>query len=232
MIESRRSQLIYEIIFLAIGILTIVFSFYDYIPKSGWGYVDYFYVMFSNLAVYFVFVLMVIVFIKTIIAYIKKENDPVTFVKHLTFYAIVYVVLYFLIDWIVLAFMLGDGELKISELGIGNLTFKMILFPILYFVFWIIYYTHGEIRWYDCFLALIIPIIFVILSFVRETVVLNYYGGYPNGSELQYSIGWLYDIYYYGLGFELLFIIIGCLIQYILSLILQTIDKAIGRHLQ
>lgn len=236
MIESRKQQLIYEIVLLVVGALTIFFSFYDYLIGGGWVYLDHTYVVFSNLVNYLIEIFLVVLLVQTIKKYRKKEDGPLTFARHFTFYVLVWMMTYFFLNLIfAYANFVLDGfsiDVVFDDLPIMNTIFTGLVFPVLYLVFWILYYDHGKIRWYDCLLSLIIPIIYIILAYARESVVININEGYPaRGGTFTYAVSLFHDIYYFGVWFQVIIDSVTALIMYIIALIFQTADKSLRKRI-
>ena len=159
MIKNRTTQLMFQTAFCTLGILGIIASFgiFNYTFRTD------FYVHFTNLSNYLCIGIMFIELIETVK---KKEDNYTTKLPLLKFIGLTAILLTFFIFNFILA---GDRNPELN-FYINSVLFHIIL-PIMYFIDWILFYEHKEVKWYYPLVSVSFPVIYAIFIFIRAWIL-------------------------------------------------------------
>ena len=140
MIKNRTAQLIYQTIYLSLGLVGFIASLgiFDNINTIRWD----FYVHFTNISNYFCIGVMLAGLIQTAK---KKEDSYVTAAPLLKFIGMLGILLTFLVFNIMLAG--AEGRDPQANWRIGSLCFHVVL-PVLYIADWFLFRERGKVKWY------------------------------------------------------------------------------------
>lgn len=169
MISNRTAQLIYQSMFVALGVVGIIGSFglYQYDYDEVW------YTYFTNLSNYLCIGVMFAELIQTAK---KTENSLVTVAPKLKFVSVEAI----LLTCLVFNLLLANQPDRTPE---QNVTITCILFhtvlPIAFALDWLLFYRHQLARWFWPLLSTIFPILFVIYIYIRAAF-LNWNPDAPN----------------------------------------------------
>lgn len=211
MIKNRLIQLIYRSIFLALELIGIVQSFgllYGQTPNLDCL------VYYTNLSNYLCFIVTLIVLISTYKHLIKGEmKGNNTIINKLKFYTVIIILVTFLVYNILLTDnMFGEGWNSL-----GNLLLHIIC-PLLFIFDFILFDKHHQIKWYDCLLCTILPLIYVIIILIRGHFLPQDY----NGTIYPYFFLNVNEI---GIGKVLLWVLILLVVFIAIAFIFYLYDK-------
>lgn len=159
MTKNRTAQLIFQSLFLGMGLIGIISSlgFFDYEFKSD------FFIFFTNLSNYFCIGIMLAELIQTAK---KKEDSYVTALSTLKFMG----VLMILLTFFVFNIMLAPKRETYMNFQVTSILFHVVL-PILYIADWFIFYERKKTKWFYPFLSAIVPIVYAIFIYIRAWIL-------------------------------------------------------------
>ncbi len=208
MIKNRVSQIVFQTIYIVLGIIGVIHSL-GYFNKSF----NYdFYLYYTNLSNYICLGMMIAIFISTLKFANKKEDGYITLAPKFKLMCVIMILVTGLVYNILLA---KENTVFEYFTSIGNLILHVIL-PIMFVLDWILFYEHGKVKWYYPLLCTIMPLIYVAFILIRSGIINATIGDsytgllYPyfflNLAELGWGglIGWVF-------GLLVIFIIIGYL---------------------
>ena len=165
MIKNKTAQLIYQTVYITLGIVGIVASLgiFDNINMIRWD----FYVHFTNISNFLCIGVMLSELIQTAK---KKENSYVSASPMLKFIGILGILLTFLVFNIMLAG--AEGRDPQANWRIGSLCFHMVL-PVMYIADWFLFYERKKTKWYYPFVSMAFPVAYVIFLLV-QAFILNF----------------------------------------------------------
>lgn len=163
MIKNRNVQLIFQTIFITLSLFGIIGSL-GYFDKS---FNTDFYAYYTNLSNYICMGLIFASFVQTIKKAKNKEDGFVSVASTFSFLAVILILVTFLVYNILLAKDKSPAEYFLSP---GNLILHLIL-PLMYIAHWIMFYEHGKIRWFNPLLCTVMPLIYVVLIFIRAAII-------------------------------------------------------------
>ncbi len=165
MIKSRTAQLIYQTVYVTLGIVGCIASLgiFDNINTIRWD----FYVHFTNISNYLCLGVMICSLIQTAR---KKENSFVTAAPALKFIGMLGILLTFL----VFNLMLAGAEGRDPQLNwrVGSLLFHVTL-PVMYIADWFLFYERKKCKWYYPILSISFPLGYAIFLLI-QAVILNF----------------------------------------------------------
>ncbi len=163
MFKNRTAQLIYQTIYVTLGIVGTIASLgiFDNINAIRWD----FYVHFTNLSNFLCIGVMLAALIQTAK---KKEDSYVTAVPMLKFIGMLGILLTFLVFNIMLAG--AEGRDPQANWRIGSLTFHVVL-PILYLADWFLFYERKKCKWYYPVASIAFPLAYVIFLLIQAIIL-------------------------------------------------------------
>lgn len=163
MIKNRTAQLIYQTIYLTLGLVGCVASLgiFDNINMIRWD----FYVHFTNASNYLCIGVMLAALIQTVK---KKEDSPVSAAPMLKFIGMLGILLTFLVFNIMLAGAAGRDPQ--ANWRIGSLCFHVIL-PIMYIADWFLFYERKQTKWYYPVASIAFPLLYVIMLLIQAMIL-------------------------------------------------------------
>ena len=163
MIKNRTAQLIYQTVYVTLGLVGCVASLgiFDNINVIRWD----FYVHFTNISNYFCLAVMFAGLIQTAK---KKEDSYVSAVPMLKFIGMLGILLTFLVFNIMLAG--AEGRDPQANWRIGSLLAHVTL-PILYIADWFLFYERKQSKWYYPIASIAFPLAYVIFLLIQAIIL-------------------------------------------------------------
>ena len=163
MIKNRTAQLIYQTIYVTLGIVGFVASLgiFDNIRMIRWD----FYVHFTNISNYFCLAIMLAGLIQTVK---KKEDSYVSAAPLLNFIGMLGILLTFLVFNIMLAG--AEGRDPQANWRIGSLLAHVLL-PIMYIADWFLFYERKNCKWYYPIASIAFPLIYVVFLLIQASIL-------------------------------------------------------------
>ena len=163
MIKNRTAQLIYQTIYLTLGLVGLVASIgiFDNINTIRWD----FYVHFTNISNFLCIGVMLVALIQTVK---KKEDSFVSAVPILKFIGMLGILLTFLVFNIMLAG--AEGRDPQANWRVGSLIFHVIL-PIMYIADWFLFYERKKAKWFYPIASIAFPLVYVIFLLVQAVIL-------------------------------------------------------------
>ena len=163
MIKNRTAQLIYQTIYVTLGLVGFVASLgiFDNIQTIRWD----FYVHFTNLSNFLCIGVMLTALIQTAK---KKEDSFVSAAPILKFIGILGILLTFLVFNIMLAG--AEGRDPQANWRVGSLLFHVLL-PVLYIADWFLFYERKKCKWFYPVAAIAFPLIYVIFLLIQAVIL-------------------------------------------------------------
>lgn len=159
MIKNRTAQLIYQSIYIGIAIIAILASIGLFDMAFRWD----FYIHFTNLSNYLCIIIMLIELKDTAK---KKRDNYVHTLPRLKFVALLSILLTF----IVYNFVLSSTRNIKDSFVVGSVTLHIIL-PIMFTFDYVLFYEHGEIKWYYPIISAIFPIVYTSFVFIHAAIM-------------------------------------------------------------
>ena len=163
MIKNRTAQLIYQTVYVTLGLVGFVacLGIFDNISAIRWD----FYVHFTNISNFLCLGVMIASLIQTIK---KKEDSFVSAAPVLKFIGILGILLTFLVFNI----MLAGAEGRDPQLNwrIGSLCFHVVL-PIMYIADWFLFYERKKAKWYYPIASIAFPLAYVIFLLIQAVIL-------------------------------------------------------------
>ena len=163
MIKSRTAQLIYQTIYVTLGLIGCVASLgiFDNVSVIRWD----FYVHFTNISNFLCIGVMLTALIQTAK---KKEDGFVSAAPVLKFIGMLGILLTFLVFNI----MLAGAEGRDPQLNwrIGSLCFHVVL-PIMYIADWFLFYERKKCKWYYPIASIAFPLAYMIFLLVQAIIL-------------------------------------------------------------
>ena len=163
MIKNRTAQLIYQTVYLTLGLVGTIASLgiFDNINQIRWD----FYVHFTNISNFLCIGVMLAALIQTV----KKPSDSfVSAAPMLKFIGMLGILLTFLVFNI----MLAGAEGRDPQLNwrIGSLIFHVVL-PIMYIADWFLFYERRKCKWYYPVASIAFPLAYVIFLLIQAIIL-------------------------------------------------------------
>ena len=163
MIKSRTAQMVYQTVYVTLGLVGIIASLgiFDNINNIRWD----FYVHFTNISNYFCIGIMLAALIQTVK---NKEDRYVTAVPILKFIGMLSILLTFLVFNIMLAG--AEGRDPQANWRVGSLIFHVVL-PVMYIADWFLFYERKKCKWYYPIASIAFPLAYVIFLLVQAIIL-------------------------------------------------------------
>ncbi|MBQ8332900.1 MAG: Pr6Pr family membrane protein [Clostridia bacterium] len=174
MINNRVAQLIFRTAFLTFSFLGILESFGLYAGQNPGIECLVYYTTLSNLLCFFV---MLAVTVSTAKYIMKGELYGYnTVCVKLKFYS----TLVILVTFVVYNFILADFIFEPGWNNLGNIT-KHIGCPLMFVIDCLLFDRHRSLKWYDCLLCTVLPLLYCVFIFIRAALLPADYSGtvYP-----------------------------------------------------
>ena len=161
--KNRTAQLIFQTIYVTLGLVGIVASLgiFDNINLIRWD----FYVHFTNISNFLCFGVMLAGLIQTAK---KKENSYVSAAPLLKFIGMLGILLTFLVFNIMLAG--AEGRDPQANWRVGSLCFHVIL-PILYIADWFLFYERKKCKWFYPVASIAFPLAYAIFLLIQAIIL-------------------------------------------------------------
>ena len=163
MIKNRTAQLIYQTIYVTLGIVGTIASLgiFDNIKQIRWD----FYVHFTNISKYFCLGVMFATLIQTAK---KKEDSYVSAAPLLKFIGMHGILLTCLLFNILLAG--AEGREPQANWRIGSLLAHVVL-PVMYIADWFLFYERKQSKWYYPIASIAFPLAYVIFLLIQAIIL-------------------------------------------------------------
>ena len=163
MIKSRTAQLIYQTVYVTLGLVGIVASLgiFDNMHLIRWD----FYVHFTNISNFLCVGVMLAALIQTVR---KKEDSFVSAAPLLKFIGMLGILLTFLVFNIMLAG--AEGRDPQANWRVGSLIFHVIL-PVMYIADWFFFYERKKCKWYYPIASIAFPLAYVIFLLIQALIL-------------------------------------------------------------
>ena len=163
MIKSRTAQLIYQTVYVTLGLVGLVASLgiFDNIHLIRWD----FYVHFTNISNFLCVGVMITALIQTVR---KKEDSFVSAAPLLKFIGMLGILLTFLVFNIMLAG--AEGRDPQANWRVGSLIFHVIL-PVMYIADWFFFYERKKCKWYYPIASIAFPLAYVGFLLVQAIIL-------------------------------------------------------------
>lgn len=163
MIKNRTAQLIYQTIYVTLGLVGFVacLGIFDNINTIRWD----FYVHFTNISNFLCIGVMLAGLIQTAK---KKEDSFVSAVPILKFIGMLGILLTFLVFNIMLAG--AEGRDPQANWRVGSLIFHVVL-PIMYIADWFLFYERKQSKWYYPVASIAFPLFYVIFLLIQAIIL-------------------------------------------------------------
>ena len=163
MIKSRTAQLIYQTVYVTLGLVGIVASLgiFDNMHMIRWD----FYVHFTNISNFLCVGVMLAALIQTVK---KKEDSFVSAAPLLKFIGMLGILLTFLVFNIMLAG--AEGRDPQANWRVGSLIFHVIL-PVMYIADWFLFYERKKCKWYYPIASSAFPLAYVGFLLVQAIIL-------------------------------------------------------------
>ena len=163
MIKNRTAQLIYQTIYVTLGLVGCIASLgiFDNINMIRWD----FYVHFTNLSNFLCIGVMLAALIQTAK---KKEDSFVSTAPVLKFIGMLGILLTFLVFNILLAG--AEGRDPQLNWRIGSLCFHVVL-PVMYIADWFLFYERKKCKWFYPIASISFPLAYIIFIFIQAAIM-------------------------------------------------------------
>ena len=163
MIKNRTAQLIYQTVYLTLGLVGLIASLgiFDNINTIRWD----FYVHFTNISNFLCIGVMFAALIQTAK---KKEDSFVCAVPILKFIGMLGILLTFLVFNIMLAG--AEGRDPQANWRVGSLCFHVVL-PIMYIADWFLFYERKKAKWFYPIASIAFPLVYVIFLLIQAIIL-------------------------------------------------------------
>ena len=163
MIKNRTAQLIYQTIYVTLGLVGCVASLgiFDNVSNIRWD----FYVHFTNISNFLCLGVMVAGLIQTAK---KKEDSFVSAAPVLKFIGMLGILLTFLVFNIMLAG--AEGRDPQANWRIGSLCFHVVL-PIMYIADWFLFYERKQCKWYYPIASIAFSLIYLVFLRIQAIIL-------------------------------------------------------------
>ena len=163
MIKNRTAQLIYQTVYVTLGIVGLIASLgiFDNVSMIRWD----FYVHFTNISNFLCIGVMIAGLVQTAR---KKEDSYVSAAPILKFIGMLGILLTFLVFNIMLAG--AEGRDPQANWRIGSLCFHVVL-PIMYIADWFLFYERKKAKWYYPIASIAFPLVYVVFLFIQAVAL-------------------------------------------------------------
>ena len=163
MFENRTAQLIYQTVYVTLGLVGFVacLGIFDNVNTIRWD----FYVHFTKISNYFCIGIKVACLVQTIK---KKQDGYVNAAPMLKFIGMLGILLTFLVFNIMLAG--AEGRNPQANWRIGSLLCHVLL-PILYIADWFLFYERKQSKWYYPIASIGFPLAYVVFLLIQAIIL-------------------------------------------------------------
>ena len=163
MIKNRTAQLIYQTVYVTLGIVGMIASLgiFDNIKTIRWD----FYVHFTNISNFLCIGVMLAALIQTAR---KKTDSIVSAAPMLKFIGMLGILLTFLVFNIMLAGAAGRDPQ--ANWRVGSLIFHVVL-PIMYIADWFLFYERKKVKWYYPVASIAFPLVYAIFLLIQAIIL-------------------------------------------------------------
>ena len=163
MIKNRTAQLIYQTVYVTLGIVGMIASLgiFDNIKTIRWD----FYVHFTNISNFLCIGVMLAALIQTAR---KKTDSFVSAAPMLKFIGMLGILLTFLVFNIMLAGAAGRDPQ--ANWRVGSLIFHVVL-PIMYIADWFLFYERKKVKWYYPVASITFPLVYAIFLLIQAIIL-------------------------------------------------------------
>ena len=163
MIKNRTVQLIYQTVYLTLGLVGFIacLGIFDNISMIRWD----FYVHFTNISN---FLCIGVMFASLIQTAKKKEDSFVSAVPVLKFIGMLGILLTFLVFNIMLAG--AEGRDPQANWRVGSICFHVVL-PIMYIADWFLFYERKRAKWFYPIASIAFPLVYVIFLLIQAIIL-------------------------------------------------------------
>ena len=163
MIKNRTAQLIYQTVYVTLGIVGMIASLgiFDNIKTIRWD----FYVHFTNISNFLCIGVMLAALIQTAR---KKTDSFVSAAPMLKFIGMLGILLTFLVFNIMLAGAAGRDPQ--ANWRVGSLVFHVVL-PIMYIADWFLFYERKKVKWYYPVASIAFPLVYAIFLLIQAIIL-------------------------------------------------------------
>ena len=163
MIKNRTAQLIYQTVYVTLGIVGMIASLgiFDNITTIRWD----FYVHFTNISNFLCIGVMLAALIQTAR---KKTDSFVSAAPMLKFIGMLGILLTFLVFNIMLAGTAGRDPQ--ANWRVGSLIFHVVL-PIMYIADWFLFYERKKVKWYYPVASIAFPLVYAIFLLIQAIIL-------------------------------------------------------------
>lgn len=163
MIKNRLTQLIFKITFL-------VFAFFGMLSSLGLFNQELntdWHVYYTNLSNFVCIIIMIVSTIDLLKQMSKGELVGLN-TKHTVLRS--QATIWILVTFLVYNILLGDPTTLEYWSGVGNITFHFAC-PLLFALDCILFDDHSKMKWWECLLTPIVPIIYIAYIYIRSAIV-------------------------------------------------------------
>ena len=163
MIKNRTIQLIYQTVYVTLGVVGFIASLgiFDNVSAVRWD----FYVHFTNISN---FLCIGVMFAGLIETAKKKEDSFVSATPILKFIGMLGILLTFLVFNIMLAG--AEGRDPQANWRVGSLIFHVVL-PVMYIADWFLFYERKKCKWYYPVASIAFPLTYVIFLLIQAVIL-------------------------------------------------------------
>ena len=163
MIKNRTVQLIYQTVYLTLGLVGFIacLGIFDNISMIRWD----FYVHFTNISN---FLCIGVMFASLIQTAKKKEDSFVSAVPVLKFIGMLGILLTFLVFNIMLAG--AEGRDPQANWRVGSICFHVVL-PIMYIADWFLFHERKRAKWFYPIASIAFPLVYVIFLLIQAIIL-------------------------------------------------------------
>ena len=163
MIKNRTAQLVYQTVYLTLGLVGCIASLgiFDNVSQIRWD----FYVHFTNISNFLCIGVMLAAFLQTAK---KKEDGYVTAAPLLKFIGMLGILLTFLVFNLMLAG--AEGRDPQANWRVGSLLFHVLL-PVMYIADWFLFYERKQCKWYYPIASIAFPLSYVLFLLVQAIIL-------------------------------------------------------------
>ena len=163
MIKNRTAQLIYQTIYVTLGLVGLVASLgiFDNVNLIRWD----FYVHFTNISNFLCLGVMLAALIQTAK---KKEDSYVSAAPILKFIGMLGILLTFLVFNIMLAG--AEGRDPQANWRVGSLCFHVVL-PIMFVADWFLFRERNKCKWYYPIASICFPLAYVMFLLIQAIIL-------------------------------------------------------------
>ncbi|MBQ8641886.1 MAG: Pr6Pr family membrane protein [Clostridia bacterium] len=190
MLKNKTAQLVWQTVYCVLAFIGVLcsFGFFDRDFNQD------FYVYYTNLSNYICAGVMSAALVRT---YRQVKNGEEGFCGTAPGFSFLCVIL-ILVTFLVYNILLADQSFLEYITSLSNVLMHCIL-PLLFIFHWVLFYEHGNMRWYQPLLCMVMPLVYVICILIRaallppnaDTVVYPYFFLNLEALGVGGFIGWI-----------------------------------------